>query len=426
MNWEKDKEKIASIYFECINLNNKELFTRLSNNTKKSGDIYQIVNFITDRLAAVWFLTRNDMLWDADIIDRSALETLIKLVFIVQSPDENEQKQRLTEFWSDLSEIHSLAQSEQSKKQVKYFKDKASQLAHLPMILTEEQELVLRNKWNKRDRNKLSQKWSFTPMLYSIAESYNGKPLDMIVGLAHEYRMCSHLSHGDETGIGIIEERRSRPERDRELVHRAHLIKLLSNCLAYASWTAVTVMEYLGEDKKFFFDIYQKLDQIKKLEQPYHEAVFDDPDYDKYKEEVDGQMKMIVLITCVKKKQNRRCKAEDLYISPFFKKSLAYARSLNPDKIFILSAKYGLLELKKKVESYEMTLNTFKAKELKEWAEGVLEQLRQEADIEQDKFVFLAGDKYRKYLLPKIRDCEIPLKGLGIGKQLQFLTNKLR
>lgn len=47
-------------------------------------------------------------------------------------------------------------------------------------------------------------------------------------------------------------------------------------------------------------------------------------------------MKTIILISCVKEKQDRTCKAEELYISPFFKKSLAYAKSLHPDKIFIL------------------------------------------------------------------------------------------
>ena len=136
-------------------------------------------------------------------------------------------------------------------------------------------------------------------------------------------------------------------------------------------------------------------------------------------------MKKIVLITCVKKKQDRKCKAEDLYISPFFKKNLAYAKSLNPDKIFILSAKYGLLPLTKEIDTYDLTLNTFRNEELKAWAANTLEQLRHETDLNKDKFIFLAGDRYRKYLLPSIKNYEIPLRGLGIGKQLQFLTSKI-
>ena len=45
----------------------------------------------------------------------------------------------------------------------------------------------------------------------------------------------------------------------------------------------------------------------------------------------------VVLISCASKKLNRKAKAEDLYISPLFKLNLKYAKSLNPDKIFILA-----------------------------------------------------------------------------------------
>lgn len=133
----------------------------------------------------------------------------------------------------------------------------------------------------------------------------------------------------------------------------------------------------------------------------------------------------IILISCVKKKQNKKSKAEDLYISPFFKKSLVYAKSLNPDKIFILSAKYGLLPLDKEIDPYDLTLNNFKAAALKVWANDTLKQLQQETDLEKDNYIFLAGDNYRKYLIPEIKNYEIPLEGLGIGRQLQFLKNKI-
>lgn len=136
-------------------------------------------------------------------------------------------------------------------------------------------------------------------------------------------------------------------------------------------------------------------------------------------------MKTIVLISCVKKKQNRKCKAEDMYISSYFKKSLEYAKSLKPDKIFILSAKHGLLSLSTEIEPYELTLNTFKVSELKEWSTRTLQQLTKEANLQNDKFIFLAGNKYRKLLLPELNNYEVPLEGLAIGKQLQYLNQRL-
>lgn len=133
-------------------------------------------------------------------------------------------------------------------------------------------------------------------------------------------------------------------------------------------------------------------------------------------------MRRIILISCVSQKLPYKARARRLYISPLFKKNLAFAQRLNPDAIFILSAKYGLVDLDQEIEPYELTLNTMSADQIKAWAFRVLAQLSERADLRQDHFIFLAGQKYRKYLLPKIKSYEIPLEGLPIGKQLQFLS----
>lgn len=79
-------------------------------------------------------------------------------------------------------------------------------------------------------------------------------------------------------------------------------------------------------------------------------------------------MLKILLISCVSKKLNYKAKAKDLYISPLFKYNYQFAKSLNPDKIFILSAKYGLIDSDDEIEPYDETLNTKSKKEIREWA----------------------------------------------------------
>jgi len=120
-----------------------------------------------------------------------------------------------------------------------------------------------------------------------------------------------------------------------------------------------------------------------------------------------------------------KAKAKDLYVSPLFRYNLRYAESLNPDKIFILSAKYGLVDLEEIIEPYDITLNDMSAKEVKDWSDKIIEQLELVSDLREDKFVFLAGNKYIKYLLSHIVNYEIPMKGLGIGKQLKYLKEKV-
>lgn len=135
-------------------------------------------------------------------------------------------------------------------------------------------------------------------------------------------------------------------------------------------------------------------------------------------------MKKIVLISCVSKKLPYRAKARDLYTSPLFRMNLKYAEQFSPQKIFILSAKHGLVHLDEEIDPYDVTLNEMSASERKEWAARVVSQLRENADLENDHFVVLAGQKYRQYLLPYLRSYEVPLEGLKIGQQLQFLKEK--
>ena len=129
---------------------------------------------------------------------------------------------------------------------------------------------------------------------------------------------------------------------------------------------------------------------------------------------------MIVFLSCVKSKQTKRCAAKDMYISDLFKKSLEYAKQLRPRKIYILSAKYGLLELEDVIEPYELTLNTMTQSQQKIWAYKVLKQCQQKNIDFNERAVFLCGNNYRKYLTRKFNKAEMPLKNLGIGKQLQY------
>ena len=136
-------------------------------------------------------------------------------------------------------------------------------------------------------------------------------------------------------------------------------------------------------------------------------------------------MSKIVLISCVSKKLQHEAKARELYQSPLFKMSFEYASSLKPDRIFILSAKYGLLDPEKVIEPYNTTLNKMKPADICKWAKIVVEELNKVTDIQNDHFIFLAGERYRKYIIHHIKSREIPMDGLSIGKQLKFLKSRL-
>ena len=133
-------------------------------------------------------------------------------------------------------------------------------------------------------------------------------------------------------------------------------------------------------------------------------------------------MKHIVLIACGKTKAPIASPARRLYQGDLFQKSLAYAEQvLNADAIYVLSAKYGLVPIDRTIEPYEKTLNNMSSREIREWADAVLRDLRRVADLKNDRFTILAGANYRKDLTAALRHYDVPLEGLMFGQQLQFL-----
>ena len=71
-------------------------------------------------------------------------------------------------------------------------------------------------------------------------------------------------------------------------------------------------------------------------------------------------------------------------------------------------------------EHYDETLNG-KPKEYKiKWTNNVLDSLKENCDIKNDQFVILAGNNYTKYLFEHLNNYYNPVKGLGIGSQLNY------
>jgi hypothetical protein len=110
--------------------------------------------------------------------------------------------------------------------------------------------------------------------------------------------------------------------------------------------------------------------------------------------------------------------------SALFKKAFDYA-SKNYDVVAILSGKYGLLLPDEEIEPYDKFLKDLTVEQVKEWSEMVFKQMKRKMNLcDFDRVYFHAGKTYRQYLIPKIEDmgikCEVPLRNLGIGKQLAW------
>lgn len=133
-------------------------------------------------------------------------------------------------------------------------------------------------------------------------------------------------------------------------------------------------------------------------------------------------MQTVVLISCGSQKQSMDAKASELYTGCLFREYLAYANHLCPDDIFILSAKYGLVELDVRIAPYDVRLDKQPKANRKKWAVDVLADLDARYALNRTNFIILAGETYREYLVPEMPFHKVPLEGIFIGAQLKQLA----
>lgn len=283
--WEEDKTTITKKYIELLNSSNIMLFGIIRNHLEATKMIFPIITFILERIDTVIELAERYKIWDAEIVLRSAIETFTKFMYIATASKE-EKEQRIDEFWNSLAEINSLKMSEQAKKNLKIFgNSEIHRIAYLPLILPDEIEAELREKWPRKKRQEVEKRWSFTEIINEIALKNQGTTLENITALSHGYRMSSHVTHGDETGIQIINERDSRPEEDRNKAYRGHFLRLFSDCFAFTIQIGILTMTYLDlqDEKIHFVNIMEQINDIKDLEAKYKDKIFEESYYDKYR-----------------------------------------------------------------------------------------------------------------------------------------------
>jgi hypothetical protein len=132
----------------------------------------------------------------------------------------------------------------------------------------------------------------------------------------------------------------------------------------------------------------------------------------------------LVLISCVKQKLEHSAPARELYTSPLFVGCRTIVEACQADW-FVLSALHGLVDPKTVIDPYDLTLNSMKTADRREWAIRVLADLLPIAS-RYGRVVFFAGQRYREFLVGPIRESGIevviPMEGLTLGRQLSWLN----
>jgi hypothetical protein len=134
----------------------------------------------------------------------------------------------------------------------------------------------------------------------------------------------------------------------------------------------------------------------------------------------------IFLVSCVAGKATTAQPARTLYVSDWFSKARAYVEATDRPW-YILSALHGLVRPDRVVEPYDFTWSQSDPDDRirrQTWSRCTASNLRDCAP-ESARLVVLAGGDYREFLVPALKcrgfAVEVPLAGMGIGQQKQWL-----
>lgn len=135
------------------------------------------------------------------------------------------------------------------------------------------------------------------------------------------------------------------------------------------------------------------------------------------KQDLFGTPDVLHLVSCVSMKQKHADRAEDLYVSPWFRAAKFHVEK---EPWGILSARHGFVCPHQVVQPYEETLRSKSSEQRRAWAARVLR-----AVPPARRYVIWAGSLYAEHLAPALT-ADLPLQGLGIGQQLAWFKARAR
>lgn len=233
--------------------------------------ISPIVNFIDNRIDTILLLVENLRFWDAEMPYRSALEATAKLAKIILFNNENSQERFIAEFWEDLYEINLLKRAKKARAYMQLPIAEELKARFRNLQLSDAVFECLKEKWPKREQKKLENAWSFNTIINELSSNnvLPNRVSEILETISYNYKMSSHLIHGDETGIMIIRERELAPWGESREIDAAHMFRILSDSFFISAtislFTAIFVRDIEISDKieSLIKDVLFKMEKYK-------------------------------------------------------------------------------------------------------------------------------------------------------------------
>lgn len=137
----------------------------------------------------------------------------------------------------------------------------------------------------------------------------------------------------------------------------------------------------------------------------------------------DGVAPELIVIPCGARKLDHRARAADMYIGAYHRACRRAAEALRPDRLVILSARYGLLDLKDEIEPYHTPHGAADAVT----ARLLRDQAAERGMVALDPVVVLGGARHVALAQAVWPHAHTPLSGTrGMGEQFARLAAMAR
>lgn len=198
-------------------------------------------DYCIDRSNAIYLLLHQRAYWDAEIVMRPLIECTVRMCYVCYAPSDAIPN-LIEEYARSLYEVNRIEQSERAKKSrtQTHATERGGVPYDSPIILSSDAEEYLRSRWPKSKRQALKQKWSFSEMIKQLDQWT--KPhfrTDIFSSFIHSYGISSHLIHADESGMGVVANRKAKPDDEQSMMETAHLHKLLDLTLSSSMLTTI-------------------------------------------------------------------------------------------------------------------------------------------------------------------------------------------
>jgi hypothetical protein len=228
------------------------------------------MHYYSSRCRAMNALLQNWMLWDSDIIFRSALECATRYLF-VSIAEGSERHDRIIEYTELLSEIEDIHRTDKVQIAALNNSDALQSMLLSGAVLPPDRQEELRSRWPRSKRSALKQRWSFSEIV-RVLQQYKKPTLDLTSygSLLHSYSISSHLVHADQTAMTLMFDRATRDDNEREMLEQAHFCRLATEqtTLLFMCWRA---MEHALARTSKRTDIAKALLELYEDSRPYHD-----------------------------------------------------------------------------------------------------------------------------------------------------------